>query len=208
MLTKKQERRLKDYVRATPKEQLAYAHVTSTEKVRSGLYRFMPLIGCTRPKEGQVYLHLSGVLLRPFESKHEGTMSWYAPLSDESLVPLAELLVALGWDGRVWPNDAGWPDGDDREAAGLEQLLKEGHLDASMVFPPDPKKGSKVINVLVGGSDPFPMPLDLEQGDRALVPSSILDRLQALMADPGVFTEKKAKEVDARTFPRFQFVST
>lgn len=204
MLTKKQEKALKDYVRTTPPENQAHGMLTAPN-TKPNVYRFLPLLSHFSPFRGKLYLILQGILMLPLQDKHAGMMSWTIPVNDATKADVLALLAALGWDGRVWPNDAGWPDEDRYEASGLERLLYESYIDASMVFPPHPERGSRVLRVLVSKpSGRFPLPIQLEDEDRVAVTPELQSRFEVLVADPSVFKEKGSS--DPLPHARFQFV--
>lgn len=206
MLTKKQEKTLKEYERLTPRENLAYGSLTSSNP-KPGTYRFMPLLGHISVYSGQTYLIIQGILLLTYQDKHAGTISWTIPLNKGTKEEGLALLAALGWDGRVWPDDAGWPDGDQHEATGLERLLYESYIDASLVFPPHPERGSRVIRVLVSKSNGrFPMPIQLEEEDLVAVTPELRSRFDVLVADPSIFKEKGGGAT--LPTPRFRFLGT
>ena len=191
MLTKAQEKTLKEYVRQTPAERVARGMVLS-EVSRPGLHRLLPLMGYVGVRAGKPYLLIQGLLLRIVEDKQVGMLSWTIPILPETKVAAVNVLASMGWDGRLWPNDAGWPDEEPQEAKGLQKLLHECRLAASMVFPPVPGAGSRTIRVLVakGNGTPFPLPPELQADDLIQATPELMGRFEALVADSGLFQEE------------------
>lgn len=204
MLTKKQEKALKDYTRTTPVANQAHGMVTSPG-TKPGAYRFLPVLSHLSPYKGSLYLILQGILMLTYQDKHAGMLAWTIPVNDTTKADALALLVALGWDGRVWPNDSGWPDEDRHEASGLERLLYESYIDASFVFPPHPERGSRVLRVLISKPNGrFPLPVQLEAEDIVEVTPELRSRFDVLVADPSIFKEKGGG--DTLPSSRFSFV--
>lgn len=205
MLTNAQEKALREYVRQTPPSDVARGMML-TDGAKPGPYRLLPLMGYIGKRGETPYLIVQGLLLRTFDDRQVGMLSWTIPLTDATQPAALDLLVGLGWDGRLWPNDAGWPDGDPREAEGLRKLLRECRLDASLVFPPVEGLGCRTIRVLVAkkGGEPFPMPPALSEEDRVEVGPGLADKFAALVADPSVFPETAPTAIPSR----FQFTQS
>ena len=202
MLTKKQDKALKDYMRTTLPENVAYAKLTS-RNTKPGVYRFLPIISYLTPYKGRTHLVINGILVTSAQDTHGGTLVWDIPLTDATREDALALLVALGWTGRVWPCDPGWPDDDKDEMEGMSRVLYDSYLDASLVFPPHPEQGCRVIRVhVLKGTVRFPLPLWVEDEDRVEVTPEVRARFAEILATPYVFHEQ------AITTPqsRFQFV--
>lgn len=191
MITKKQEKALREYVRVTPPEDVAWG-MGSTDVLKAGPYRLLPLVGTVRRTKSGAALVVQGLLLKVYADKNEGLLNWKIPLSEGTLGSALELLAALGWDGRVWPSEAGWPDSDPWEAKGLHRMLGELGLKGSMVFPPVAGKGTRTLRVLVSksGMNLFPLPPTVEAEDRLPIPSEWEAKLRVWMVDPSIFTEE------------------
>lgn len=198
MLTKKQEKALREYVRVTPPEEVAWG-MGSTDLIQAGPYRFLPLVGSVRKTKSGVALVLGGLLLKVYAQKNEGLLNWKIPLTEGTIGSALELLAALGWDGRVWPSEAGWPDSDPWETKGLQRMLGELGLRNTMVFPPVAGKGTRALRVLVGkgGMNLFPLPPTVEAEDRLPVPPEWEAKLRFLAANPSVFTEDVTELIPA-----------
>jgi hypothetical protein len=184
MISKKAEKLSKDYRRRTLPEDLALAKVTSGE-IRPGPYNILPVLCTMHRAKTSVYVLLSSFLLRIPDDKHMGVMNWLLPYNERTALTVCKLLVSLGWDGRVWPDDAGWPTGT--EADGLRQVLKGQNLTATLTFPPDPKNGNFCLRqeVLRSNAD-FALCPDVDDGAREPTPEH-LEKLRQLAIDPSIF---------------------
>lgn len=191
MLTHNQKRSISLYVNRTAKANFAVARATG-DKLRTGNYHFLPVVGRVMKNEtGHSILFLSGLLFWPHSigDRTKGGLGWAIPLTRKTLPVAAQLLATLGWDGRLWPTEAGWPDGQPESVrATIEQMLKEAEIPHTMVFPPT-SKGLRLLNVLVakGGGEVFPLDPEISADDRFPVSKSLIDRLEGFMLDPSTF---------------------
>lgn len=88
----------------------------------------------------------------------KGTLRLELPILPDTELPTLGLLEAFGWDGRLWPDDKGWPDGDTDAETHLKSLMDQAHLKATLTFPPY-DSGSSAIKVNVSRAQgPFLMP--------------------------------------------------
>ena len=160
---KKDEKAVREYLRTTPAQDVAYGSIAK-DQTKPARYRFLPLLGSIVVRSDRTFLALQGLLLRLHEDQQAGGMSWSIPLNERTMTQAANLLTSLGWEGRTWPNDAGWPDSDEKEAVGFNRLLTECSLEASFVFPPDPVQGSRAVFVDVASCENgiFPLAPDNE----------------------------------------------
>jgi hypothetical protein len=180
MLTKKHEKAIKDYLRTTPLEDQAFGYfVGGYDCATAGQYRFLPLIGFPYKKK----IVLQGILLRTFEDKQAGTLNWILPAHDKTFKEALEVLTALGWDGRYWPEDPGWPDTEPKEEKGLRDILTRMRITSTLVFPPHDEKGSRVLklNVLKTNGDKFPLPMSIFEEDKVPATADMETRLRTIL---------------------------
>ena len=168
MLTKKALNASKAYVQNTDPRDVAVASVIGNNgNMQSGPFRLLPVLGWLRrdPQARTLGVSLSCLLLRIYDDKQVGTLGWHVPINERTEMTACGLLTSLGWDGRIWPLDSGWPDGAKQEEAGLSQLLLESSLFATFVFPPEPK-GSRVLRIEVTRtSGDFPLSPEVPAAD-------------------------------------------
>lgn len=186
MLTKKAEAAVKTYLRTTDPRDVAYASVVGRCEGGVGPYRIFPLLAYVKEEFGHKFLTLSCIMLRMVGDKHVGVLGWNIPLNERTLKQACGLLTSLGWDGRAWPLDPGWPD-DSEEAAGLRVMLTDAKVFATFTFPPSPK-GSIVIqvNVLKLASN-FPLPPILAEGSYLEPTKEQLEAFAKFVAQPDLF---------------------
>jgi hypothetical protein len=185
MLSKKAEKAAKEYTRKTPNEDWCLARVVSGDAVKPGPYNILPIMGTMHQGKKTAFVHLSCFLLRVTDDEHAGVMNWILPFNPRTEQSVGSLLVSLGWDGRVWPDEPGWPEG--KEAVGLRELLKGANLLATMTFPPDPTNGNAILRqeVLRTSAD-FPLPPFAGSGTVEAKPEH-LEKLRKLAEDPRIF---------------------
>jgi hypothetical protein len=197
MITKKIEKAIKDYQRNTPESDRAYGTVIGKAVMQASIYRLLPLLGYII----QGKLFIQGILLKSYVDEHSGSMDWAIPLNERTMGDALTVLASLGWDGRVWPRDKGWPDGDPKEAKGLRVLMERIGLTASLVFPPHNEKGSRVlrIHVLKTGGTPFPLPPYVDDADKVAPTQAMIDRLASELASPTPLAESSQRVLDQVT---------
>jgi hypothetical protein len=184
MLTKKAERASKEYVRNTRREDLCLARVTSGDQVRPGPYNLLPVLGAMHKGKVCSFVLITSFLLRISDEAHVGVMNWALPFTERTEDQIATLLASFGWDGRVWPEEPGWPGDDSKEATGLRALLKGQKLLATLTFPPDPDNGNAVLRQeILRTSADFPLSPVVEDGAKKATPE-MLEKLRKLAADP------------------------
>lgn len=188
MLTKKAEKAAKDYARRTPPENRCVAKVTSGDQVRPGPYNLLPVICGIHKGKTTNFVLLTAFLLRISDDAHVGNLNWVLPLNTNTEVALTKLLVSLGWDGRVWPEEPGWPGEGSKEAEGLQALVKGQNLHGTMTFPPDPENGNATLrqDILRTSAD-FPLSPELEEGVGVEPSPEMVEKLRKLAADPQAF---------------------
>jgi hypothetical protein len=185
MLTKRAEKAAKDYARKTPREDLCLAKVTSGDAVKPGPHNVLPVL-CSMHKTqaGGIYLLLTSFLLRIADESNVGTLHWMLPWNERTETVVSTLLASFGWDGRVWPEESGWPGEGTQEAKGLKELLRGANLHATLTFPPDANDGNAVLrqDVLRTSAD-FPLSPEVEGGAKPASPEMI-EKLRKLAEDP------------------------
>lgn len=190
MLTSKQERALERYVRRTPPEQVAQALVSNLD-LKPGPFRLLPLMACIRQNESGPlpYLMVFAGVLRNYQDDHQGSLSWRIPLNEQTIPTATRLLAAMGWDGRVWPNDKGWPDDDARESLGLRVIMEESRLGQTFIFPPDPERGNRVLPFLLSRSRgrQFVLPVEYSLPEDVEVRPELEARFRELIQTPDLF---------------------
>ena len=103
-----------------------------------GEHLTLPLFGwvATRAKEGTPLVMLVLVLLDKETQETKGTLQVELPVFTETEKATLSVLEGYGWDGRVWPENGGWPNGEEAETEYLTDLLAKAQLRNTFVFPP------------------------------------------------------------------------
>lgn len=121
----------------------------------------VPLFGWTAKRvKVQVPLVMLVVLLIDAEETvlSRGYFQIELPVYPETELATLHYLEALGWDGRVWPEEPGWPEGDEAEESSLRALMDQANLNNTLVFPPR-DEGAPAVEILVERAEgPFLMP--------------------------------------------------
>ena len=184
MITKAQLNRIKAYAK-TPIEDQATFFARSLPGV--GTYWFMPVLGWIEPRDGGIpFVMLSGSILRIADQSSVGTGSWRIPTTAANHEAILVLLASLGWDGLIWPYDQGWPTGAPEEK-GLKGLIERVPLGNTFSFAPDPKKGVRVLRIVVAKSSGS-SPLAPDVGDDRVEPTDALRaRFAEAAMDPTIF---------------------
>jgi len=183
MITKAQEAKLKAYARI-PKVDQATIFVRNVK--RAGMFWFMPILGWIEPRDTP-YAMLTGTLLRIADQSYGGSASWRIPATPANHEALLTLLASLGWDGRIWPDDGGWPSGAPEEE-GLRTLVQRVPLASTFSFAPDPVKGTRVLKVLVPKTQGHMLLApEVVDEDRILPTDALRTRYEQVLADPSIF---------------------
>jgi hypothetical protein len=138
------------------------------EPVR-GDFLSIPLLGWVsrRVKEQTPIVMLRLLLIRSTEDPvPRGILEVELPIYEQTELATLACLERYGWDGRVWPLDAGWPDSNEMEAANLRTILESVNLGSTLVFPPG-EQGNAAQPVTIGrarGAFLMP-PLPVPEGD-------------------------------------------
>lgn len=139
---------------------LPVGQVLTEQRVR-GKVLAVPLLGWVAKRvRVQTPLVMVDVLL--FNSSEDvvpcGRMRIEIPIFPETELGALSFLERLGWDGRVWPKESGWPDGDENEQESLKTLMAHTNLNNTLVFPPS-SSGTSAVEVSVERAQgPFLMP--------------------------------------------------
>lgn len=191
MLTKKAERAAKEYARTTPAGDLCVAKVTSGDSVRPGPYLLLPILGSAHKTQAGRFVLLNTFLLRLSDERHVGVLNWLLPFNERTEAAIVKLLASLGWDGRVWPNDSGWPGTDTQEGVGLRTVLDGQGLLATLTFPPDAKNGNATLRQdILRTSANFPLSPHVDAKEPA---PELTPKLRALALDPAAIFGTGAK---------------
>lgn len=127
-----------------------------------GEFQGLPLFGwvATRAKTEVPLVMIVLLLMRGTEEPvPRGTLQLEIPvIPGENELAVVATLEQLGWDGRVWPTDDGWPDGTDDEDQ-VRTLMEQATLRATLTFPPHKDHGHATLPVDVQKAQgPFLMP--------------------------------------------------
>jgi hypothetical protein len=157
-----------------------------TSPVR-GSFLALPLFGwvAQRDKVGTPLVMLGCLLLRSAtDAQPRGVFQIELPVLEETELATVAALERFGWDGRVYPNDDGWPDGtDDQEQ--VEALMAQANLRATLTFPSGDDGAQDQEIKIERSQGPFlmpPLPKPEEDPNPQLV-----ERLKQLCADPQIF---------------------
>jgi hypothetical protein len=89
----------------------------------------------------------------------------------------------MGWDGRIWPHDPGWPNGVGGEEVSLRKLLEASTVINTLVFPPT-SRGSFALNIKVmNRTEAFPLSPAIEVEVPEEVQVSLRAKLRDLLAE-------------------------
>lgn len=114
-----------------------------------GSFLALPALGWVSVRKNSEIrlLMLAVFLLR--DAKLSGMLHIEFPIYPETERNTVWMLQNFGWDGRVWPQDAGWPTGSPDDEANYQHMLGQVELAGSLVFPPSPGGGNAGMNVSV-----------------------------------------------------------
>ena len=179
---------VKEYVKRTPKADLTYGRVSNGGVVTPGPYNFLPVM-CTMDSSEtaivQKVVLITCFLLRIADDKHVGVLDWIIPWNPRTEATAAKLLVGFGWDGRVWPDDEGWP-GNEQEGTGLRTLLSASGFRATLTFPPASDGSNRTLRQeVLRSSQAFPLCPEVHN-DIVVTPEHI-EKLRTLMEDTSIF---------------------
>lgn len=104
--------------------------VTSPVK---GEFLALPMLGWVSLRKGSEIRLLMLALLLLRDAKISGVIHIEIPIYPETERNTIWMLQKFGWDGRVWPKDAGWPTGAPDEE-GHTHMLGQVNLSGSFVF--------------------------------------------------------------------------
>lgn len=168
-----------------------------------GDFQALPLFGWVsqRAEVKTPLVMLTTLLMRSStDPTPAGTLNIELPVFPETELATLAFLEELGWDGRAWPIDDGWPTGDVNHEEMIIALMDQALLRATLTFPPNEKLGARTFPVSVQRAQgPFlmpplsePRPTYVRQGSgERTIPwtpdEKKLERLRQLCADPKAF---------------------
>lgn len=154
-----------------------------------GKFLTLPLFGWVgvREKKDTPLVLLVLMLFRSMEDpRPKGTLQIELPVHEDTELAVLAALERFGWDGRIWPEDEGWPPDDSDDASNLMAFLEQsGNLKNTFTFPPG-EEGNAAVEVDVQRArGPFLMPpLPPMEGE----PDQFkLTRLRELCNNPVIF---------------------
>jgi hypothetical protein len=154
-----------------------------------GKFLTLPLFGWVgiREKANTPLVMLVVMLFRSVEDPvPKGTLQIELPVMEDTELAVLATLEQFGWDGRIWPEDEGWPPPDSDDEANIMALLEQsGNLRNTLTFPPG-EEGAAAMEVNVERArGPFLMPpLPKPEGE---ADEYKLKRLRELCANPVIF---------------------
>lgn len=155
-----------------------------------GTFLSLPLFGwvSVRGKKNTPLVMLTLVLLKPDDvnPSPKGALQVEMPVMEETELATLEALERFGWDGRIWPEDAGWPiAGSEEEESLFAMIGQAGILKNIMTFPPSERGATAVEIEVTRARGPFLMPpLPKMEGEPN---KAKLDRLRELCESPAIF---------------------
>jgi hypothetical protein len=152
-----------------------------TSPVKGDFLAF-PIFGYAARRAGdRVPLVMLNLMLIPSldNPKPCGILEITLPFIETTETATYGTLHRFGWDGRVWPDDEGWPSGDTMGEEQLRALMEQGNVHSTLTFPPNDQGGFSAQELTVSRAvGPFLMPpLPEHQG---VVDPQKMDRLRAL----------------------------
>lgn len=163
-----------------------------------GICLGLPMLGWVSLRKGTDIRLLMLALLLLKESKIVGLLHVEIPIYPETERNALWMLQNFGWDGRVWPQDAGWPTGTPDEPGIRHMLSEQAGLAGSLVFPPsETGAGNVAMNVEISRAKGnfFMPPLPEAEVDPD---PKLVSRFQELCADFKVFYPIQAKSTEKR----------
>lgn len=126
-----------------------------------GEFLALPVFGwiCRRVKVNTPLVMITTILIPSADDPlPKGTLQIEMPVYPETELATLAALEAFGWDGRIWPEDKGWPDGDSDAETNLKSLMSQARLKSTLTFPAY-DSGSSAQNINVSRAQgPFLMP--------------------------------------------------
>lgn len=135
-----------------------------------GEFLALPVFGwvCRRVKVHTPLVMLILILIDPSaeDPTPKGTLRLELPVFPDTELATLGLLEAFGWDGRLWPDDEGWPNGDSDAETNLKALMAQAQVSATLTFPPyDSGCSAQKVNIS-RAQGPFLMPpIEPYEGD-------------------------------------------
>lgn len=154
-----------------------------------GEFLSLPLFGWigVREKKDTPLVMLVLMVFRSLEDPTpRGTVQLELPVFEETELATLAALERFGWDGRIWPEDEGWPPPDSEDEANIMALLEQsGNLQNTLTFPPGEEGVAAQTVEVRRARGPFlmpPLPAPEKEPDEFK-----LKRLRELCANPAVF---------------------
>jgi hypothetical protein len=124
-----------------------------------GEFLAIPIFGyvCRRIKANTPLIMLTLILMTS-EGVPQGTIQVELPIFPDTELAVLGALEGLGWDGRVWPEDPGWPTGDKESEENLLGLMAQARLGSTLTFPPNDKGAAAMTIDIQRAQGPFLMP--------------------------------------------------
>jgi hypothetical protein len=157
------------------------AQVTDGE-LHPGIYRAMATTAIVEKRRLWPVVGLQVLLLRRLEFKFVGSMTIGLPVTPKTELYVNALLQTFGWDGRVWPDEEGWPTGTPDEQQ-IQQLLDRAGLISTLTFP-STENGAPLIEMPVAKTS---APFHLAPFEEVNSPPVHLARFRALVHNPPAF---------------------
>ncbi len=154
-----------------------------------GKFMTLPLFGWIgiRDRKDTPLVMLVLMLFRSVEDPvPRGTLQVEFPVMEETELATLAALEMFGWDGRIWPEDEGWPPIDSEDEKNLLAFLDQSqNLQNILTFPPG-EEGNAAVEVDVQRArGPFlmpPLPNPIKEVDEFK-----LKRLRELCTNPAIF---------------------
>jgi hypothetical protein len=153
-----------------------------------GRFLSLPLLGWVgvREKTEIPLVMLVVMLFRSLEdTTPRGTLQIELPVYPETELATLALLIQYGWDGRIWPEEEGWPEPKSSEEENLFALLEQAKTLVNTLVFPTGNEGALAVEVNVARArGPFlmePLP-DVKEAD-----SEKREKLRTLCNNPSVF---------------------
>lgn len=110
-----------------------------------GDFHGLPVLGWVSRRKDQDTRLLMLALLLLRNNQLEGMLQMECPVYPETERAVVGTLQRLGWDGRIWPMEDGWPTGVIEDEQNIRHFLNTAKLEATLVFPPN----SDLVNALL-----------------------------------------------------------
>ncbi len=171
----------RDFLKSWGPQETPTAQVTNGD-LHPGLYRAMATLAIVEKRRPWPVVGLQVLLLRRLEFKVVGSMTIGMPVTPKTELYVNALLQTFGWDGRVWPDDGGWPTGSSDEEQ-IQQLMDKAGLISTLTFP-STENGVPLVEMPVAKVS---APFHLAPFEEVNSPPVHLARFRALVNNPPAF---------------------